>query len=61
MIVFNWSSPFVCSPVNQSPVQNARSTVYPTLDTSTASNANPFDEDDEDNDTSLKEKSTNNG
>ncbi|CAF3231340.1 unnamed protein product [Rotaria socialis] len=48
-------------PVNQSPVQNARSTVYPTLDTSTASNANPFDEDDEDNDAPLKEKSTNNG
>jgi len=52
----------LCSYVNQSPVPPVRSThsyVYPTLDTSNTTTANPFDEDDDDNDTSL-EKSTNN-
>ncbi|CAF1043097.1 unnamed protein product [Adineta steineri] len=50
--------------VNRSPVPPVRTTqssVYPKLDTSNASNANPFDEsDDDDDDNHDKEKSTTN-
>ncbi|CAF3934524.1 unnamed protein product, partial [Adineta steineri] len=43
------------------PVRTTQSSVYPKLDTSNASNANPFDEsDDDDDDNHDKEKSTTN-
>lgn len=51
---------FVCSPVNQSPAQSARSSVYPTLEPSGGGNSNPFGDDDEENDTAIKPTSTNN-
>jgi hypothetical protein len=56
----------LCSYTNQSPVPPVRSihpSVYPVLDTTLASNANPFDDNDDndDNETSLIDVSTNNG
>ncbi|CAF3952327.1 unnamed protein product [Rotaria sordida] len=46
--------------INQSPAHSARSSVYPTLDTTATSYSNPFEDDEDDNDISLKEKSTTN-